>query len=409
MRNHLAILFSLCIVSPVLASPISFRVTYRPDSFVFGDNPDYFWYSFTKSGSSSFTISSQGTDNTFNFGTIDFAEKGLTTGTTARVHVSVSAIGTSSSGQGDCTLIDRASAFDDGQNKIYISPVSPSSTTVSFAGGSVTIGLQINPISNWIYDGTLLKMQGTTSFALSDPAVTISATQPRFNTAVAGGSASASRSSQVTQSAQAFVDSVTLDYGDGSNASLAFTQASALTFTTTASHSFALASGQDSRAFTVTATAYGPADNSSDDDQDSKNVVLTLLRSPLAMMSLDGVLIPSGSVLEVTPGQVLSFEGSPALGFIEEAILKLHGTEILSTTSPDGLADEALSGLLTFPDLPPGSELLLEYFCTNTGYGLNSNTWSATLEVVPEPATLSLLVLGGVALLRRHQRQRVTR
>jgi hypothetical protein len=127
------------------------------------------------------------------------------------------------------------------------------------------------------------------------------------------------------------------------------------------------------------------------------------------MMSLDGVLIPSGSVLEVTPGQVLSFEGSPALGFIEEAILKLHGTEILSTTSPDGLADEALSGLLTFPDLPPGSELLLEYFCTNTGYGLNSNTWSATLEVVPEPATLSLLVLGGVALLRRHQRQRVTR
>ena len=236
-----------------------------------------------------------------------------------------------------------------------------------------------------------------------DPSVVVSANQTRVNSAAPGAHSSPTISFQMHQTAQSFVESVVIDHGDGSSDSVPFTQASSLTFSTTASHGFTLPADQDAKTFAVTGTAYGPSDNSSDNDQSTDSVNVTLFRSPLAVLNLDDALVAPGSVVEVISGQTFFFDGSPAFGFIEEASLMLGVQEIMAAISPSGIADEGFEGELMIPELPLGSDILLEYTTSNTGAGLNSNSWSATLHVVPEPTMLAFLALGGGLLIRRRR------
>jgi len=236
-----------------------------------------------------------------------------------------------------------------------------------------------------------------------DPSVALGASQERVNSAAPGAHSSPAISFQIQQATQSFVESVVINYGDGSNDSVPFSQAGSLTFSTTASHGFTLPADQDAKTFAVTATTYGPLDNSSDNDESSDSANVTLLRSPLAVLNLDDTIVAPGSVVEVISGQTLSFDGSPAFGFIEEASLMLGVQEIMAAISPSGIADEGFEGELMIPELPLGSDILLEYTTSNTGAGLNSHSWSATLHVVPEPGTVGLLLLGGLSLIRPRQ------
>ncbi len=320
--------------------------------------------------------------------------------------VHVSAVGKASSGSLLITKdYGQASIQHAGDNHMSVSvSSSPQTSTLAIPGGTVTI------TSYMTGSGSMLRGVPRTlsvalgfSFSLTDPSIALTAGQTRLNTTQPGGNVAPTVSFQITQGGQALVESLSVDYGDGSPSSVSFSQASSLTFTATPSHVFALDAGEGAKSFQVCATAYGYSDGSTDDDQDSKATTIALLRSPFAILSLEGNLVGTGSVLEVRPGQVLTFDGSPAIGFNEEALLKLDGSQVMQTTSASGLADEALWGALTIPELPMGSDLLLEYMCSNTGSGLNADTWSATLHLVPERVTLSLLVMGSAFLLRRRR------
>jgi len=205
----------------------------------------------------------------------------------------------------------------------------------------------------------------------------------------------------MSQTAEAFVDSLVVAYGDGVQTGVPFSQSGSLKFAVNTEHTYTLGERIDSWSYVVCASAYGPSDASADLDRSTESVTVTVLRSPLAVLTLDGSLVEAGSAVEVEAGQVLSFDGALSVGFIEEAILTLDGSEILRTTSTEGLADESISGLLTVPEVPLGSELVLEYICTNTGAGLNSNRWSATLHVVPDPSTFGIFAIGAFLLVLR--------
>ena len=337
--------------------------------------------------------------------------------TTAAWNLGVSFPGTPVAGSASFSTTGKTTvfAYTSYNYRYELSGFPPSSATVTFSGGSCTMSnVQLSPSSTILYStghiSQTFAIRGYYTFDLRDPDVRITTPSQRINTVSPGG-ATQSVALTISNTVNAIVQSISLDYGDGASSSVPFSQASSLTFAATASHGFALDPSQDWRTFNVIATAYGPPDNSPDDDQDTHSANVTLLRSPSAALSLNDTLVVSGSVVDVISGQVLSFDGSPALGFIEDASLILGAQEVLIATSASGLADEGFVGGLIVPELPVGSHIPLVYTTSNTGTGLNSGVWSATLHVVPEPATVSLLGFCWVGLIcatARHQRKTQT-
>jgi len=437
-----ALVLLLIVVVPgykASGGPINFNVVFTPANMYCDDWMPFSQTgarpivntSFSKDSSSSYAAPSTGKSRTLAFG--DFGYQGwmqwpyvsglpatrIWADIHARYTVSVSVSGKPCSGSSVINYWGSAGVSYGCDNYMAVSIGGPSQTSsLSLGCGNTTVRSRViaahtNPHGWWYPDGGTLwrgqpeecKVELALSFDLRDPLVSISSSASTINTA-SPGTGGAPVTFTVSNEANALVNSLLLGYDDGSSLAVPFSQASSLKFTTTASHTFALTEGEDARTFHVTATAYGPSDNSSDDDQDSDSMDLTVLRSPLAAISLDGALVPYGSVVDVTAGQSLPFDGSPATGFIEDAVLTLGDDEILATTSTSGNADELCHGTLTIPDLAVGEDVLLEYCTSNTGAGLNSNTWSATLHVVPEPSSLGILAIATLALAIARRREK---
>lgn len=403
------VILLVCTITPSSRASWIFEIKYTPTSFAFSSPPSWFHpYTYPVSATTFYIADATSTTRTLSFADLYFSRSGTgDIGTAvAKASVQVTAVGRPSSGTVNGSFNSFFWANNVCPDKIMIAGGSYSGT-VTFTGGSGSIAMQFDPEmpgTNWyIPSGHRFKMKLTTAFYLTDPSLSLGASGIRANTSRHGGGASSAMTFTMSQTADAFVDSLVLNHGDGTQASVPVNQLASLKFTATGSHAYTLGEGIDSRTYAAGATAYGPSDASSDLDRSASSTNVTVLRSPLAGLALDGNLVEAGSVLEVEVGQLLSFHGASAIGFIEEALLKLDGSQVMRTTSASGFADESLFGALTIPELSFGSDLLLEYMCSNTGSGLNSSTWSATLHVVPEPVTLSLLVMASALLLRRRR------
>lgn len=414
------VLISVCFCKSAYSNPLTFRITLSPNDFTFGafEFGSHTYMPFFPDSDNSSNVASTGGTKRLDFGQIRFGGSMSLAGTQdwsdawANFGIRVDAIGRPGSGSTSAVLTGQRIFWRSSPApvSVLLHKFSQASKTISFNGGSCGITASLYPSSATLelqsqgYDWQAYDIETTTRFYLSDPSIRISTNNLTLNTNSSAGDSASSVEFGISQTFAAFVDSVSVDFGDGYSSSVAFSQASSLKFSTAASHDFTLPANQDAKVFAVTGTAYGPSDNSSDNDQSSDSVNVTLLRSPLAALNLDGTAIPSATIVDVTPGQVLSFDGSPAVGFIDNAVLTLGGDEVMTNTSVVGEADKLFQDTFIVPSLSLGDDIVLQYLTSNTGAGLNSNTWSVTLHVVPEPATFCLVSLGSVILARRRRR-----
>ena len=174
----------------------------------------------------------------------------------------------------------------------------------------------------------------------------------------------------------------TMDWGDGvAEPDLPFNQWH--------SHVYTLPGG-DSQSWTATFSGSNQAGS------DADTALVEILRQPDIALSVDGTSVLDGDTIEldILSDPVLDVSLLDSLGFIEEAHIYIPdrldyiGTEL---TFSETLFDEADLGL-TFP---------LTASIGNTGAGVNSDTLSVNLAIVPEPAAGLLMLATCVVPWRR--------
>jgi hypothetical protein len=171
-----------------------------------------------------------------------------------------------------------------------------------------------------------------------------------------------------------------LDWGDGATESNP-------TLGSNRSHTYSITSG-NSQSFPVLFSG----SNQSGSGQDAATI--TILRQPEIALTVNDIPVLPGSTIDIEAGSPLRMSLLNSLGFIENASFAIP--QKLDQAS----SDMSYSGIL-FGKADIGQVFSLTTGISNTGAGTNSDSSAVKLRIVPEPATLSFLALGGVAMLRR--------
>jgi uncharacterized cupredoxin-like copper-binding protein len=211
------------------------------------------------------------------------------------------------------------------------------------------------------------------------PSLSIGSGPIRINTdAPVGSTASVS-----TYLDSAFADDPTtcsVNWGDGSISNNP-------TLRSNTTHVFSITSGL-SQAWTATFSG----SNQAGATQATQSI--TVLMRPRISLSVEGIEAIAGNTIQVEAGEPLDLSLLNSEGYIENASFAVPGRIDESGTS-------MTCSDLTFDNSDIGQTFTLTANVSNTGDGNNSDSVTVNLTVVPEPATLSLLILGGLALLRR--------
>lgn len=216
------------------------------------------------------------------------------------------------------------------------------------------------------------------------PTVSISQKQNgvRINSNTPGGSSA--NISLTLNNATGFADALTswsMNWGDGAiEPSPTFNSHS---------HTYSIASG-NSQTWTSTFSGTNQAATVFDTD------TVTILRQPdIALLVNDMFVIDGQTVaIDIFDNPTLDLSLLYSKGYLEGASFQIDGK--LNQTGSD------LASFLYLGNLFDESDVGLTYSLTagvyNTGLGVNSDWLSVNLSVVPEPATLFLLGLGGMFL-----------
>ena len=209
-----------------------------------------------------------------------------------------------------------------------------------------------------------------------NPQLALGSHNVRMNSTAPGGS---SAIVSLTPNSLSFPDDPTtwsLDWGDG-NVLLQ------PTLNSPSSHSYSLASGNSQ---TWTATFAGS--NQAGSAQDTATV--TLLRSPQIALTVNGDGVSDGQHLTIYGHNSVTLDLSNSQGYIENFSMTNAATGFSwsgQTWTGDSYNLYGASGV--------------QFTVSNTGDGLNTSSMDVTF--VPEPATLSLLTLGSLAIVRRRK------
>jgi len=182
-------------------------------------------------------------------------------------------------------------------------------------------------------------------------------------------------------------ESATFDFGDGIHPALP------LPLPATVSHEYTLgAPSVKSRTFTAYASMTNGLGGA------GSQITVTVLRQPDVALRIDGQTVLDGATVEVEAGRLLQLSLANSLGYIEQASFAIGGK-----------LDQAGAGLsysgILFGDSDLGQTYPLTAGVSNTGAGINADSMTVNLSVVPEPATLGLLGFAAFGLLGRLRRQ----
>lgn len=183
-------------------------------------------------------------------------------------------------------------------------------------------------------------------------------------------------------SADPYLDSVTLDLGEGGSADLAQPLPATIT------HSYTLSPGENARSFRLTASAQNSALKAYAVE------CFSVLRQPDVALLINGSSVVGGDTVEVEAGHPVLLSLEESLGYIESATFWISGK--LNRTG-SGLSYDTL----LFGESDIGQTYPLTMTVSNTGAGTNSDSMTVNLSVVPEPGTLGLLGLAACCLLRK--------
>jgi len=217
------------------------------------------------------------------------------------------------------------------------------------------------------------------------PLLTLTPDVARINTSDPSGD-SAVVQWTVASSGGSAAASGELFFGDGASSVLT------MPLPRTLDHGYSLLPGEDSHTFTASASATnaGGTGNASAD--------IRILRQPDVALLVNGLAVLDGETIEVEADELLSLSLVGSLGYIEERNFAITGL-----LDQSGAGADYLGTLFGDPDI--GQVHSLTVGASNTGSGVNSDSMTVNLSVVPEPATLTLLAFGGLAVLRRRRKQ----
>jgi hypothetical protein len=177
------------------------------------------------------------------------------------------------------------------------------------------------------------------------------------------------------------LDIMALVFGDGEIANFA------RPFPATLTHSYTLLPGTNWGRFNLTALACNPDFTANDEES------VTVLRGPDAALRIDGSSVFGGDTIQVEAGHLVLLSLADSSGYIQSATFWISGK----------LESRGQYAAVLFGEWDVGQTYPLTVTVSNTGMGVNSDSMTVNLLVVPEPATLSLLALGGVAMLMRRR------
>ena len=173
-----------------------------------------------------------------------------------------------------------------------------------------------------------------------------------------------------------------VDWGDGISAMQPTLRANS-------AHVYTIGSGQ-SQSWTASLSG----DNQAGSGLDSVNV--TVLQRPLARLAVQGMAVSGGNIIEVNAGESVALSLLDSEGFIESKSFLIPGRL-------DQAGLEPLSSVIFAPD-DIGQSFQLLSTVSNSGSGVNTDAVSVTFRVVPEPATMAVLALGGAAVMRKRRK-----
>ncbi len=221
-----------------------------------------------------------------------------------------------------------------------------------------------------------------------DPQVSISQNNIRINSSIPDGSQANIGLTFFSQCDYAdALTSWSVDWGDGiieSNPTLGVSS----------NHSYSIVNSND-RSQTWNAVFSG----NNQAGTDSKTANVTVLRQPVANLLVNGESLVDGETIEIDifTNATLDLSFLDSAGYLEGASFEIDG--LLNQTGV-GLWNFTYSGNL-FDESDIGQVYPLTGSVYNTGLGINSDLLSVNLSIVPEPATLLMLGLGGLVLRKR--------
>jgi hypothetical protein len=220
--------------------------------------------------------------------------------------------------------------------------------------------------------------------APSGVAPTISMTGPtgKVNTGAHGGKAqNCLLTVNLTNTPSPTTLTGTLTYGDGDSRALIFP------LPDSENHAYILGPTETSHVYNYSATA---TNGITPDGAASGS--FTLVESPAIAVFAEGTQYYDGNEVLMYPYDVMSISLAPSTGYIESWSI-VNTVTGLNLTGEGSLTPQNIAVTLLYGDTT--------FTVANTGSGLNFDR--LTLRMTPEPATLALLVMGGLALLRRRK------
>jgi len=180
------------------------------------------------------------------------------------------------------------------------------------------------------------------------------------------------------------LDTMALVFGDGEISNFA------RPFPATLTHSYTLPPGENVGYFNLTALACNP-DLAANDEES-----VTVLRGPDAALRIDGSSVFGGDTIQVEAGHLVLLSLADSQGYIESATFWISG-------KLDSRGHDLRYAAVLFGEWDIGQTYPLTVTVSNTGLGVNSDSMTVDLLVVPEPATLGLLAVAACCLVRRRR------
>lgn len=259
------------------------------------------------------------------------------------------------------------------------------SVTYVPGGGSMTVrvGARItaSPVAELYHDYAEYDW-ATLRQVVYDPQLDIAETSIRVNSDTPGGSTASVALGLNSLSFADAPDAWSVDWGDGQVDQNP-------TLNAYAAHSYMIPSGN-----LATWTAMFQGSNGAGSDFDVATI--EVLRQPDIALTVNGESVLDGGslTLNILRDSVLDLSLLDSLGYIESANLLIP--ERLNWSG----SDLTLSASI-FDQSDIGQVFPLTAMISNTGAGTNADLMTVNLSIIPEPATLTLLALGGLIMMRR--------